>query len=130
MSHRPTILVVDDDRDLRELLATLLEEEGYEVATANDGRSALEEVRRHRPTLILLDMKMPVMDGWHFCANLREAGVPPPIVVITAAANAEGRAAEVGADGWLSRPFELDALLTLVHHFAPTAPPPNQPAAY
>lgn len=110
-----TILVTEDDDDLRELVVMLLEEEGFLVETARHGREALQRVQQHMPDLILLDMKMPVMDGWAFAAELRARhDHRAPIVVMTAAEHASARAQEIGADGWLSKPFEHDDLIAMV----------------
>ena len=112
----PNVLVVEDDPSLRELLEIILEGEGLEVDTAANGKEALERLDSRSPALILLDMSMPVMDGWQFCRELdRRAGPRPRIVVVTAATDPAKRADEVHADGWLAKPFDRDRLLTLVH---------------
>jgi CheY-like chemotaxis protein len=109
------VLVVDDDATIREVVDALLSEEGYEVVTAADGAAALARVRERPPGLILLDMRMPGMDGWAFArAYHRSPGPHAPIVVLTAAREAAERAAQIGADGVLSKPFDLDELLDLV----------------
>lgn len=109
------VLFVDDDQDLRELVAAFLRSEGHDVATAAEGREALDLVARAMPDVILLDMRMPVMDGREFAARFHERhGPAAPIVVITASEDARARAEEIGAAAWLSKPFELDALLAAV----------------
>lgn len=109
------ILIVDDEGDLRNLLALVLHSQGYTTATAADGREALEAITRQAPDLILLDMHMPVMDGWAFARELRRLGGPyPPIIVVTASEEAERRARDIGAEAWLSKPFDLDHLITTV----------------
>jgi two-component system, chemotaxis family, chemotaxis protein CheY len=115
------ILVVDDDETIRDLLDMTLSEEGYEVVAAPNGAAALELVRRARPDVILLDMKMPVLDGWQFARAYRAAPGPhAPVVVLTAAENAAQRAAEIKADGWIAKPFDLDELLRVIQqHAAP-----------
>lgn len=113
-----TILVVDDDRAIREILADVLGLEGYPVVTAVNGAEALAQVEHAPPRLILLDMRMPVMDGWAFARALRERGLELPIVVMTAAQNARAWAREVGADHFLAKPFELDDLIALVQRLA------------
>ena len=111
-----SVLVVEDDPSLRELLAIMLEAEGHEVDTAANGKEALERIDSRSPALILLDMSMPVMDGWQFCRELdRRTGPRPRIVVVTAATDPAKRADEVHADGWLAKPFDRDRLLSLVH---------------
>ena len=109
------VLVVDDDRDIRAFVAEALEDEGYHVVTAPHGAAALDLIRQKPPTLVLLDMRMPVMDGWAFAAEYRR--IPEaraPVVVMTAAQNARKWSEEVGADGYLAKPFELDDLLETV----------------
>ncbi|HEX2172583.1 MAG TPA: response regulator [Dehalococcoidia bacterium] len=114
------VLVVDDDEAIRDLVTQILETEGYAVATATNGAEALdviEDIRRTHPTcpaLILLDMRMPVLDGWGVARTLKERGLRLPIVVMTAARDARVWAAEIGADSYLAKPFELDDLLLTV----------------
>jgi len=109
------VLVVEDDDDLRMLVTAVLEDAGIHVTSAADGRAALSSVRRHMPDLILLDMRMPQMDGWQFCRALDDAGFARPrIIVVTAAADAAARADEVRADGYLAKPFDLDRLVSTV----------------
>lgn len=111
------VLVVDDDPDLRELMKLLLEGAGYGVETASDGKEALERVSLRRPSVVLLDMKMPGMNGWQFAEELRRVyDRRVPIVVVTAAENARKTAGEIGAEGFLGKPFELDDVLSLVEH--------------
>jgi CheY-like chemotaxis protein len=112
------ILVVDDDPDLREFLRLMLTSMGFEVTSAANGQEALDDMEGHDPDLILLDMKMPVMNGWEFCRALEGRDTHPPIVVLTAAPDPAGRAAEVHADGWLGKPFEYADLEAIVRRFA------------
>jgi two-component system chemotaxis response regulator CheY len=115
------ILVVDDDASIRDLIGMALTHEGYEVQAASHGAAALEIIGRTRPSVILLDMRMPVMDGWEFARAYRELPGPHvPIIVLTAARDAGHRAAEIKAEGFLGKPFDLDELLVLVaqHIFA------------
>ena len=107
-----TILVIEDQEDIRLAIQLFLESEGFLVRTAENGRDALEIVEKLGvPDLILLDMKMPVMNGWEFSKRFTERyGRSSPIVVMTAAADAESRAAEVHAEGWLGKPFDLSEL--------------------
>jgi CheY-like chemotaxis protein len=112
MSH---VLVVEDDADLLGLMEMVLTEEGHTVRTAADGRQALERVAEEMPGVILLDMRMPVMNGWEFAREFRARyGRAAPIVVVTAAENAQARAAEIGAEAWLAKPFDIDDVLLLV----------------
>jgi CheY-like chemotaxis protein len=118
---RARILVVDDDPDMQDVMAFTLEMGGYEVTRASNGRQALERVEERMPDVILLDMRMPVMDGWTFAAELRRRHPGhAPIVVCTAAEDAQRRAREVQAVGCLSKPFELDAMLHVVESVLPS----------
>ena len=112
------ILVVDDDADLRECLQLMLTSMGFEVTSAANGQEALDDMEGHDPDLILLDMKMPVMDGWEFCRALEGRDARPPIVVLTAAPDPAAWAAEAHADGWLGKPFEYADLEAIVRKFA------------
>ena len=113
------VLVVEDDTAIREFVAEALADEGHRVRLAGHGAAALEAVRSAPPDLILLDMRMPVLDGWEFARRYRAAPGPhAPIVCMTAAADAAARAAAIGADATLAKPFDLVALLSVVEHFA------------
>jgi CheY-like chemotaxis protein len=109
--------VVDDDPAIRELVADALGDEGYLVTTAANGAEAVEAVESRRPWLVLLDMRMPVLDGWGFAAAMRERGVRPPIVVMTAAENARRWCEEIDGDACLAKPFDLDDLYETVAAF-------------
>jgi CheY-like chemotaxis protein len=113
------ILVVEDDEDIRDLVELVLSNAGYEVLAAQNGAAALQVVGTAQPDLILLDMRMPVMDGWEFARQYRaRTESHAPIVVLTAARDAAGRAAEIHANGYLGKPFDVDDLLALVSHHA------------
>ncbi|HET6413758.1 MAG TPA: response regulator [Anaeromyxobacter sp.] len=115
-----SVLVVEDDLDLLGLLEMLLQDAGHLVRTARDGAQALERVSEEMPALILLDMRMPVMNGWEFAREFRARhGRACPIVVVTAAENARLRAAEIEAEGFLAKPFDLDDVLRMVARFVP-----------
>lgn len=110
-------LVVDDDHDIAELVRLALTDEGYEVVVASNGSAALLAIETTPFDLILLDMRMPVMDGWEFARAYQARPAPrPPIVVVTAARDAGERAAEIDADGYISKPFSLEELLDAVKH--------------
>jgi CheY-like chemotaxis protein len=109
------VLIVDDDPDIREIVMLTLSDEGYEVVTAPHGAAALDRAAELPPDAILLDMRMPVMDGWAFAAAYRRTPDPhAPVVVMTAAADAAAWAAQVGAAAVLPKPFQLDALCAAV----------------
>jgi two-component system, chemotaxis family, chemotaxis protein CheY len=113
------VLVVEDDEVISMTVASLLREEGYAVVTAANGQAALECIARERPCLILLDMEMPVMDGWSFAAAYRQTPGPhAPILMLTAAHDAHHRAAEILADGVIDKPFDIDDLLQQVAEHA------------
>lgn len=119
---RKLVLVVDDDPDLRELMKLVLEGAGYGVQTASDGKEALERLALQLPSVVLLDMKMPGMNGWQFAEELRRAyDRRVPIVVVTAAEDARKTAEEIGAEGYLGKPFELDDVLSLVERCSAAA---------
>jgi CheY-like chemotaxis protein len=124
------ILVVEDDLDLLGLVEMVLQDAGYRVRTAGDGLRALERVAEEMPRLILLDMRMPVMNGWEFAREFRSRyGRACPIVVVTAAENAQLRAAEIEAEGWLSKPFDLDDVLGMVSRFVTGPSGPSETRA-
>lgn len=113
------ILVVEDDESIAEFVELALTELEHQVVVAPHGRSALEVLERGPVDLVLLDMRMPVMDGWTFASCYRERpGRKAPIVVMTAAADAARRAAEIGADAVLAKPFGLDQLQGVVQRAA------------
>lgn len=117
MNRRP-ILIVDDDPSILEAVAEFLNMEGYQVRTALNGALALETVERSEPALVLLDMRMPVLDGWGFVRELNARGRRLPIMVMTAAQDARRWAEEVQAAGYVSKPFDLVDLLTAVERLA------------
>ena len=111
-----SILIVEDDDEIRDFLSLVLQQEGYAIRTAQNGAVALRTIDQAPPELILLDMRMPVMDGWAFVRAYRNRPGPhAPILVLTAAQDAAQRAREVHADAHLGKPFNLDDLLTVVH---------------
>jgi two-component system chemotaxis response regulator CheY len=111
--------VVDDDDAIRSLVSETLRDEGYRTVEADNGRAALEVVRDGAaPRLILLDMRMPIMNGWEFAEAYRQLDIPrAPIVVVTAGRDAAAKASDISADAYIGKPFELDALLALVERF-------------
>jgi CheY-like chemotaxis protein len=113
------VLVVDDERAICEVVSAALADEGHEVVTAAHGAAALDLIGEAPPDLILLDMRMPVMDGWQFAAAYRRLpGPSAPIICMTAAPDAPARAQDIRAAGYLGKPFDLDDLLSVVDRFA------------
>ncbi|MGE3856107.1 MAG: response regulator [Dehalococcoidia bacterium] len=109
------ILVVDDERTIRELVCEVLADEGYEVIGASNGAEALSALEQNAPfSLVVLDMWMPVMNGWQFAAEIAERGISVPIVVMTAAREARHRAEEIGAIGYIGKPFDVDQFIESV----------------
>lgn len=109
------VLVIDDDTSIRQVIAYALADEGYQVDEASDGEAALDLVERQHPDIILLDMKMPGMDGWQFARLYRERyGHQAPIIVLTAAQDAAQRGWDVDAESYVSKPFELEVLVASV----------------
>jgi CheY-like chemotaxis protein len=112
-----TIFIVDDEAPLRELLAVILSESSHRTLQASQGRQALELVARDRPDLIISDVMMPVLNGRVLCQRLKEdpATRSIPVILMTSAGrqNADG----VGADDWIGKPFDLEELEALVHHW-------------
>jgi CheY-like chemotaxis protein len=120
MGTESYVLVVDDDPAIRGLVADALRDEGYLVDLAAHGREALDALRARRPATIVLDLMMPVMDGFSFmeachheqlCDNV-------PIVVISAAADAIQRISEVPVHACIAKPFDLDDLVRTIGQFA------------
>lgn len=108
------ILVIDDDLSIRAMVAELLEFEGYQVATAANGAEGLLLVSLLRPALVLLDMRMPVLDGWRFAQELSHLAPRLPIIVMSAAQDVEGWANEIGAAASVAKPFNIQDLLEAV----------------
>ena len=111
-----TVLVVDDDPSLQEVLETALEMEGYRVLLAGDGYEAIELVKSESPKLILFDMFLPRMDGVTFAQELARLGFRPkiPIVVVTGDDRGWQKASQIGAEGFLAKPFTIPDLLEQV----------------
>jgi CheY-like chemotaxis protein len=115
MSDGHDVLIVDDDPDMTETIAMVLEIDGYACRTAMNGREALAAAEAKLPGLVLLDMVMPVMNGWECARMLRERyGSEIRIVAVTAAEHADARARQADADAVLSKPFDVGALRAMV----------------
>ncbi len=112
---RTTILIVDDDLQLLQLIALNLELEGYAVLLASDGLQALSQIETHPPDLVLLDVMMPRMSGFAVCHRVREFSTVP-IIIITAQGRSQDkvRGLDLGADDYLTKPLNMDELLARV----------------
>jgi len=112
-----SVLIVDDDADIRLLLRLELSAEGHQIAEAADGRAALEVIAADRPDLIVLDMMMPILDGWGVLAALDQAEAPPVVVITAMASDGDRHVAEVleqGALDVVAKPFDPGWLVELV----------------
>ena len=110
------ILVVEDDRNISDLIRMYLEKEGFDVRIAYDGGKAVEEYDRQAPDMVLLDIMLPVMDGWSVCAHIREKA-KTPIIMLTAKSEVNDRITglEMGADDYLVKPFEMKELMARIN---------------
>lgn len=127
-----TILIADDEANIRELARMYLEKEGYQVVVVTDGRQALAQIKQSPPDLLVLDLMMPEMDGWEVCRRVR-AGGNLPILMLTARDDDVDKIVglEMGADDYMTKPFnprELVARVRAILRRVGTAamPPPNQ----
>ena len=122
-----TILVVDDDTHIRDLVCEALDMEGYQVRGARDGLAALDLLATWRPDLILLDLNMPRMDGWAFCEHQQEqpelSGIP--VALMSAARNIRSRQLPCEPVAILEKPFDLDDLLRRVAEALVRQGPPD-----
>ena len=109
------VLIVEDDVHIRELLKLYLEKEGYGVTVAADGRQGLEQFRREKPDLILLDVMMPGMDGWEVCRAVR-AESQVPVIMLTAKSETDDKVMglKAGADDYITKPFEMKEVLARI----------------
>ena len=127
------ILVVDDEIHITTLLKITLELNGYSVAVARDGMEALEKVPAESPDLILLDIKMPRMNGWQVCEKLKsdESTKNIPVIMVTAFSQKEARERSIalGASDFIGKPFESPVLLDRIKKVLedPSSPPQQTP---
>ena len=110
-----SVLVVEDDPHIRELLQLYLEKDGYAVTLASDGGEGLEKYRVLKPNLVLLDVMMPVMDGWAVCKAIRADG-NTPVIMLTAKSETDDKVTglKAGADDYVTKPFEMKELLARI----------------
>ena len=110
------ILVVEDDKNISDLIYMYLVKEGFDVRIAGDGGKALEEFRKKEPDLILLDIMLPVMDGWSVLKKIRESS-KVPVIMLTAKGETSDKVSglEMGADDYIVKPFEMKEVLARIH---------------
>ena len=110
-----SVLIVEDDHNIAELLQMYLEKEGYAVTIASDGGKGLEKFRAIKPDLVLLDVMMPVMDGWSVCKAIR-AESQTPVIMLTAKGETDDKVTGLksGADDYVTKPFEMKEVLARI----------------
>ena len=110
------ILAVEDDRNISDLIRMYLEKEGFEVTAAFDGGTAVEKFKEIQPDLVLLDIMLPVMDGWAVCQKIREMS-KTPIIMLTAKSEVFDKVTglEMGADDYIVKPFEMKELIARIN---------------
>lgn len=120
----PRLLIVDDERDIRFLLVLLFEGSGFDVDSAENGAVAVARLADERYDIVVLDVMMPVLDGWGVLANLADRTELPPIVMLTAHSTAGDRlrAFQMGATAFMDKPFDPDRLADLVTELASATP--------
>jgi two-component system, chemotaxis family, chemotaxis protein CheY len=119
-SHAKDVLIVEDETYLCELVADVLEAEGHRTRTAANGLDALERVKESKPQIILLDLMMPVMDGWEFIRALRAnpEWKEIPIVVVTAVYDIKRTQQETGAVAVVTKPFDIEQIAEVVSRYS------------
>lgn len=121
--NKSKILLVDDEKDLVEIVSNRLQASGYEVIVAYDGQEALDKARKEKPDLIILDLMLPKMDGYKVCRMLKfdEKYKHIPIIMFTARAQGEDEkmGMEVGANAYMTKPFEPQVLLAKIKELLP-----------
>ena len=110
-----SVLIVEDDKNIQELLQLYLEKEGYAVTVADDGAQGLAKYRAIKPDLVLLDVMMPVMDGWAVCKSIRADG-DTPVIMLTAKSQTDDKITglKAGADDYITKPFEMREVLARI----------------
>ena len=124
------VLIVEDDNNIAELLHLYLEKEGFETQVARDGGKGVELFRSFQPDLVLLDIMLPVMDGWSVLKKIRESG-KTPVIMLTAKGELEDRVTglESGADDYIVKPFEMKEVLARIHAVLRRTGAEEEPAA-
>ena len=110
-----SVLIVEDDKNIQELLQLYLEKEGYAVTVAGDGGQGLTKFRAIKPDLVLLDVMMPVMDGWEVCKTIRSES-RTPVIMLTAKGELDDKITglKAGADDYITKPFEMRELIARI----------------
>ena len=110
------VLIVEDDKNIADLMRLYLEKESMECQVSNDGLEGLEKFHQFQPDLVMLDIMLPGMDGWTICRKIRETS-KVPIIMLTAKGELEDKVngLELGADDYITKPFEMKEVLARVH---------------
>lgn len=110
--RKPLVLIVDDEPDILMLIRASLEADGFRTSLAGDGETALARAREQEPDAIVLDLMMPLLDGWAVIETMRRSPVRPPLIVVSAKAQEtdKARALRLGADAYIEKPFDFDEL--------------------
>lgn len=116
------VLIVDDNPDILALLRANLQAAGFDTDEALNGEEALRRMEENPPDVVLLDLMMPVLDGWGVLEALKDRSDRPPIIVVTAAQSADGvdRANRLGVTAYVTKPFNMAGLVDLVHSVGPS----------
>ena len=122
------VLIVEDDNNIAELLHLYLEKEGFETCVAKDGGKGVEFFRQFQPDLVLLDIMLPVMDGWSVLKKIRE-DAKTPVIMLTAKGETTDKVSglEMGADDYIVKPFEMKEVLARIHAVLRRTSPEEEP---
>lgn len=109
----PSVLVVDDEPHVAWVLRFSLEHEGFHTYTASNGLEALEEIQKHRPSVMILDLMMPEMDGWTVLERIRKLSDRPRVIIVSALTGPEekAKATALGVDAFVPKPFDVEELI-------------------
>lgn len=119
------VLIAEDDKNIRELLRLYIEKDGFETISAGNGREALERYHESKPDLVLLDIMMPLLDGWGVLDEIRKSGDRVPVIMLTAKGATTDKVSglDMGADDYIVKPFEMQEVMARIHavlrRFAP-----------
>ena len=123
MSQPKTVLIIDDDQEIRGAVEIVLQQKGYRVITAGDGNAGLARAERENPDLVIVDMMMPKKSGFLVLEYLKQRGQDcPPVIMITGNEGIRHRAyaESLGVDGYLRKPFAMDDMLDHVRNLCPS----------